>query len=310
LGADTLLLSAHFLMGGNRFHCADFQESRLHFETTIEIADRCGDVAGNMILEGIVAAARCQLAVVLMLVGQADAAKAAAETAVERHGNSEHASVRAALGVLAAWVFVLRRELDRVDAVLGRTADYEPPMVLWNSIAQVMRGWVQVRRGRPEVGLGEIEAGFAEYIGSQGEGSTFDYQVLRADAYLRAGRHGEALRIVDIGMETLARYKQMYFAPEIYRIRGELLAAEPIRAAGAAEECWQEGLALARKHGAATFELRLGSLLARSMMNAGREVAARRLLRPLLARVEKGGETADVVLARQLLAAMSVKGET
>ena len=89
-----------------------------------------------------------------------------------------------------------------------------------------------------------------------------------------------------------------------------MLAAEPIRAAGAAEECWQEGLALARKHGAATFELRLGSLLARSMMNAGREVAARRLLRPLLARVEKGGETADVVLARQLLAAMSVKGET
>lgn len=304
LGEEPLLMSAHFLIGGNRFHCADFETAKRHFEIALEIADRRQDVAGNLILEGIAAATRCQLAVTLLLSGRSDAALDAVESALSRHGTSELPVVRATLGVLAAWVFVLLHDIDRVEALVSPAVDCQPPIALWSAVAQIMRGWVQVQRGRIEAGFADVEIGFGEYLASQGEASTFDYQVLRADTYLRAGRHGEAMLVVDQGMETLARYKQVYFAPEMYRIRGELLAAEPIRSGVAAEQCWQEGLALARAQMAHAFELRLALRLARAMMADGRESAAGDLLRPALARVEPGGESGDVAEARRLLAAM------
>jgi hypothetical protein len=302
LGEEPLLMSAHFLIGGNRFHGADFDAARRHFETALAVAERRDDITGNLILEGIAAAARCQLAVALLLRGESDAARDAVETAIRRHGGSEVVLVRATLGVLAAWVFVLLRDIGRVEALVAPVVDCQPPVALWSAVAQIMRGWVQVQRGRIEAGFADVEIGFGEYLASQGEASTFDYQVLRADTYLRAGRHSEAMLVVDRGMETLARYKQVYFAPEMYRIRGELLAAEPVRSAVAAEQCWQEGLALARAQKAHAFELRLALPLARLMMSDGREEAARLLLQPALARVD--GETADVTEGRRLLAAM------
>jgi len=304
LGEETLLLSAHFLLGGNRFHCADLDSARRHFEATLDIADRRDEVRGSMVLEGIAASARCQLAVALLLRGEADAGRDALEAALARHAGSEFAVVKATLNVLAAWVCVLLRDVDRVLALVDPVVDGQPPVALWTAVAQVMRGWARVQRGRTEAGLADVETGFAHYLKSQGEASSFDYQVLRAEALLMAGQRGEAMRVVNEGMETLARYKQMYFAPEMYRIRGELLAAEPVRAIKAADECWQEGLALARSQRSAAFEVRLGSLLARSMMSAGWDDAAGELLQPLLASVERGGETADVVEGRRLLIAM------
>jgi DNA-binding winged helix-turn-helix (wHTH) protein len=302
LGEDLLQLAAHHLLGGNRFHCADLEPARRHFETALEIAGRRNDVVGNMVMELTVASSRCQLAVVLLLGGEADAARKTVETALACHAGSEFSGVRAMLNVLAAWTFVLLRDVDRVTALVEAPAvvDANPPFPLWSSVGQVIRGWALVQRHRVEAGIAEVEAGFAEYVASQGESSTFDYQVLRADAYLCARRPVEAMRVSDEGMETLARYKQAYFAPEMYRIRGELLAADP----KAAEACLREGLALARQQKAAAFELRLELSMAPLLVRAGRNVAAWRALRRVLARVEKGGETPDVSAARRLLVTM------
>jgi DNA-binding winged helix-turn-helix (wHTH) protein len=304
IGVETLQIAAHHVLGGNRFHCADFEPCRDHFERVLAIIDRRDDIDGNMVLELAAASSRCQLAVARLLGGQADAARRAVALARARHGNSEFSGVRAMLNVLAAWTFVVLREIDDVEELVTSPAvvDCDPPLPLWSSVGRMIRGWMLVQRCRVEAGLAEIESGYAEYVASQGESSTFDYQMLRADAYLTAGRRGDAMRVVDEGMETLARYKQSYFAAEMYRIRGELLAAKPSSDAPAAEACWREGLALARRQKAVAFELRLALSLAPLMIADGREAEGRRLLQPLLESAARGGETADVAAARRLLA--------
>lgn len=300
---ERLLLSAHHLIGGNLFHASDLVGARSHFATALQIADRRADVAGDPIFEQAAVAAGCQLAVVLCLTGQPDEARCTVERVLARHTVTNFLSVRATLDILAAWTFILLRDVDRVASLVDGQAPWvSSPFTLWTSVAQVMRGWAWVQTGCVEAGLNAVDTGFESYVESQGEWSTFDYQVLRADAYRLAGRLPEAARIVEEGLETLRRYGQGYFAAEMHLIRGHLFAAEGTASARRqAEACYGEGLRYACDMKATASELRLTLALAHVLRSGGEREAACRMLRPILALVESGGVTPDVVAARAFL---------
>jgi len=83
-------------------------------------------------------------------------------------------------------------------------------------------------------------------------------------------------------------------APEVWRVEGERLKAEPLLL---------RALSLARSQGARAWELRAATSLAAHWQGAGRPEPARALLQETLAGITEGGATADLRRARALLAA-------
>jgi adenylate cyclase len=87
---------------------------------------------------------------------------------------------------------------------------------------------------------------------------------LCADAFLRAGRLDEAAGAVDAGLAHCRDTGERLFEPELWRLRGEILARGGVRGRrretgrADAETCFDKARALARARGAGMLERRAG----------------------------------------------------
>jgi predicted ATPase len=111
---------------------------------------------------------------------------------------------------------------------------------------------------------------------------------------------------VDLGLASLAaiaeEHRDAFFAPEIERIRGELLLRRD--GPGDAERCFQRAMAIARARSERALELRAATSLARLLVPLGRHAEARRALAEIHGWFTEGFETADLRAARALLEAL------
>ena len=84
------------------------------------------------------------------------------------------------------------------------------------------------------------------------------YLGMLADAYLHAGDSERAMAAVERGLEHARSTGEQYFAAELIRLRGEVhlqLKNDPQNG----EVSFREAIALARKQGAKTWEMRLNA---------------------------------------------------
>ena len=96
--------------------------------------------------------------------------------------------------------------------------------------------------------------------------------------------------------------EERWWIAELLRIKAELiLVAEGANAAPRAEARFQESLALTRRQGALSLELRCATDLARLWQQQGRAAPARDLLAPIYTRFTEGFDTADLEAAKALL---------
>jgi hypothetical protein len=98
-------------------------------------------------------------------------------------------------------------------------------------------------------------------------------------------------------------------APEMYRVKGDLLLAQDPGGAGAAETWYRRALAVATERGAATLRLRAATSLARLLAAVGRRDEAAGVLGAALAPLTEGAGTADVRDARALAAELAAEPE-
>jgi predicted ATPase len=120
-----------------------------------------------------------------------------------------------------------------------------------------------------------------------------------AEALGCAGRFVDALEMVQRGIERLQRG---WLAPELLRIKGELLLLQSTAGTiEAIENVFREALDKARRQEALSWELRAATSLARSLSHQGRTADAFACLRPVYNRFTEGFGTADLIAAKQLL---------
>jgi predicted ATPase len=136
-----------------------------------------------------------------------------------------------------------------------------------------------------------IECRFLMRIGS--------YLAVLARALLRQGRIKEAREAITRAIDHQERQGERWCRAELQRVDAMVLfdAGEPLRA----ERRLQQALAEARAIGAATFELRIATDLARQWIGAGRRDKAIGLLAPIHQKFTEGFETQDLVAASRLL---------
>jgi predicted ATPase len=88
---------------------------------------------------------------------------------------------------------------------------------------------------------------------------------------------------------------------ELYRVKGELLLRQAVPEVQAAEACFQEALAIARRQQAKSWELRAALSLARLWQQQGKRAEARELLAEIYGWFTEGFDTADLQEAKAFL---------
>ncbi|HKX39410.1 MAG TPA: AAA family ATPase, partial [Burkholderiales bacterium] len=114
---------------------------------------------------------------------------------------------------------------------------------------------------------------------------------------------------VDDGRALMASLSETergtFYAPEVLRVDGELLARTATRDLARAERCFREAMELARARAARSFELRAAISLARVWREQERRKEACELLAPLYGWFTEGFDTADLRTAKTLLSELT-----
>jgi predicted ATPase len=166
-----------------------------------------------------------------------------------------------------------------------------------HGLALCENGWALGVSGESEKGLAQIAQGLDSY-----DPGILQHILLalQADAQLTIGKPEAALESAAAGLEAVEKQGGAPLEGELHRLRGEALLAGAGRASEA-EMALQQGLAVARRQNAKSWELRAAMSLARLRRQQGQHEEAVALVAPILAWFTEGFDTADLQAARTLL---------
>ncbi|HTZ02275.1 MAG TPA: AAA family ATPase [Xanthobacteraceae bacterium] len=160
-----------------------------------------------------------------------------------------------------------------------------------------LRGWLAVRSGD----LSGIER--MVEMANQPYFAAFRpiYLIQIATEYQRIGKLDAATATLDRTIREAEEQANHFCEPEILRLRGDILLAQPGDNAAAAEKAFCDALALATRQACRPLELRSAASLARLLAANGRRREARELLAPLYGAFTEGFGQTDLTEAKSVL---------
>ncbi len=259
---SALLVQAHARTGTTLLHLGEPARARVHLETALELYEE-HQLQREGLLFGADPALTCRsfLAWALWLLGYPDAALETVNEALARARGSSQALTLAHALFFRAYVHQLRQEAaetrDAAEAVVALWR--EEGMPFYQPLATIWRGWAVATLGEVAAGLEAIHEGLAAARATGME--IFRPQILAMLAEIRAlaGQVEEALADTAEGLALAHARGECGFTAELYRLRGELLMAEPGRDAARralAVGCFEQAVADARRQAARALELR------------------------------------------------------
>ena len=205
-------------------------------------------------------------------------------------------------------------EVEKVETAATRMLQIcqEHGFSLWEAAATVMKGWALTEQNRSEEGIAMIRKGIAAWEKTRAELQLPLFLALLAQAYQRAGQHTLALQTLDSALSVVTRTGERAYDAELTRQKGELwlVLAKEVKTAGTkdttsairkAESYFQEALAVARRQGAKSWELRAALSLSKLWCTQKRYQEAYSLLRPIYVWFSEGFDTKDLQQAKHLL---------
>ena len=246
----------------------------------------------------------CHTAWAQWALGHADQALASAHQAVALAEQLAHRfSIGLAHGFLAV-VHYLRGETAPGLTAAQRALDVSEAggFASWQAHAKAIHGRLLAENGDLAAGLAAMDEGHALWVATGAAVTQPLYLVLRAEGLALAGRPDEGLALVHQAQGLIDRHGEHCHAPEVHRLRGELLR-QCGRPAAEVEPWLQAGLRCAQRlqlHGMA---LKSGIALARLWRDGGQPQRAADLLTQQLSSLSEGHQTRDLQQAQQLLAA-------
>jgi predicted ATPase len=189
-----------------------------------------------------------------------------------------------------------REALAETDPLIALCTEHQFPLFV--GLLTLARGAALSEDGRHEAALVELHKGLAVYRATGQRVSHRLYLSWLAQACARAGEFEEATEVVDEGLAMAT--DERLFEPELHRIRAELLVVQggdPARV----DESFHEAIALARRLGARSLELRAATGYARWVRDPRRADEAMRHLGEVCAWFPAGLDTRDLHEARAVL---------
>ena len=249
-------------------------------------------------------AMQCQmhLALISWMLGYPDRSLEEFRAAVGSAETLGHPYTLAQTLSFIALVHIFRHEPPAVADYAGRALRIceEHRIAHYHAFALCENGWALGASGESEEGLAQIRQGVESFHGA----SQQILLALQADAQLAIGKSEAALASAAAGLQAVEKMGGAQLEAELYRLRGEALLA----GAGTlseAETAMQQGIDVARRQNAKSWELRGATSLARLRRQQGRQQEAAALLAPILGWFTEGFATADLKAARTLLAELT-----
>jgi predicted ATPase/class 3 adenylate cyclase len=254
-------------------------------------------------------------ALALWMLGYPDRAVERADRAIALAGELGHPFTSAFAWFHAALVHLFRGEpdlvLERSLAALAIAGEHD--FAVWDAVGRCVLGAAKVALGRSDEGLAEIRTGLDLYQGRRTPPVFWPTLLMvSAGADLVAGRWADGLSHIDAAIPLLESGPGALLLPEVYLIRGDLLAGLDGTAGPGSDlpTAWyRKALDGAAALGLRMSELRAATRLCRAATvaradghdgQADRPADAARL-RAILATFDEGFETADLRAAAQLI---------
>ena len=281
------------------------KEAREHLERALtlfqpgrddDLAFRFGQDAG--------VAAMCYLAIASWPLGNVGRAVSLVDGAHERLASVAHIGTRPYAKLHAAMFELMRGDRARAAQNGSETARLarEHDLPLWRAYGAFFEGLATAELGALGEGLSDMRRGVESL--RQQDLLNFDglYKIALADAETRAGDRVRAIAILDEALATADRLCYRAFEAELNRTRGEiLLECDPANPAPA-EEAFQTAIAVAKRQGTRSFELRAALSLAKLYQSTGRAADAHTVLAPALEGFSPTPEMPEIAEAQALLA--------
>jgi len=302
LGERMIAVSSHYL--------GDQNTARHHIERVVanDSADDTGRrIVGFQIDQRL--GARAFLARILWVQGFPDQAIQVVKSLVEQARTAGHAnSLCHSLAIAGCPIALWTGDLDLAEHYtdLLRDSSARHGLSLWRAFGKAFQGVVLIKRGDPQSGIPLLRGGvddFGAAFAGYRNGSLYGEL---AAALGRAGQVSEGLATIQEAVDRTERNGEGWIMPELLRVKGELLALHGTgEAADEAESCFRWALNRANEQNASAWELRAATSLARLPRDHDRSADAIARLRQTYDRFTEGFETADLRLARTLLATLS-----
>jgi predicted ATPase/DNA-binding winged helix-turn-helix (wHTH) protein len=256
--------------------------------------------------------ARVTLAQVMWIQGFPDQAMRTAQGAVDEAQATGHAlSLCNALSQGACPVTLYVGDLAAADRFVRMLLDYSArhSLELWHILGRCWDGVRHIRRGDVVGGLPLLSAARRELRQTRFALRYPFFGAVLAEGLAAAGQAGEALSTIDETLALIDRTEERWCLAELLRLKAELLLLQdPGSIGSAAEDLFQKAVDLTRQQGALSWELRAVTSFARALCNHNRSADAVALLQPVYEQFTEGFDTADLILAKQLLGEASESG--
>jgi predicted ATPase len=170
----------------------------------------------------------------------------------------------------------------------------------WLAQGLTWLGWIQIYEGQLEEGIRNMNQGVGIWRMTGSELLLPYFIYLLADGYFKHHDYKNAISNIDQAIDLIDKTGEMWFAPEIWRLRGLLHLTIPGQE-NDAELILQKALDLAEYQGTKLHELRVAISLSQIWKEQGKVQAAYELLTTKYEWFSEGMETPVLVEAKNLL---------
>jgi len=292
------LVGAHISLGTALFWQGKLEPALAHYRRSFELFDpdmQFLDWPGSN--PGVL----CQFlfALISWMLGYADRSLEELRAAIGSAETLGHPLTLAHTLCYAALVHTFRHEPSATADYAGQTLRIceEQRIAQYHAIALCVNGWALGVSGESDKGLAQIAQGVDSYgLGT----SQHILLALQADAQLAIGKPEAALASVAAGLKAVEKTGGAPLEAELYRLKGEALLAGA-GTVSEAETAIEQGIEVARRQNAKSWELRGAMSLASLRRRQGRHTEARDLLAPIHGWFTEGLSTDDLKEAKALL---------
>jgi len=258
--APGRMMAANFMLGTCLFHLGRLEESLQHMTSALSAHD---DTARSVLPlfagPDLGVFCRSYLAHLAWHRQNGDDATYAAEAIAIADGRRDPFSRAIAL-IYAGLLHAFRGEsgpaLERGQEAVAECRRYG--FTYYLAMGNIVTGWARGAEGDAEGGLKQLRAGLDALRALGAELRLPYYFALLAETLGRAEMTGEALASVSNGFAFASKNGEQWPVAELYRVQGELLAAQGKREP--ARESFQRGVEAARRSGSIAFARKLSIL--------------------------------------------------